>query len=70
MEGGRSNFLTVNKQVREGCVHALLLFNTCMDCILGGVVEESHYGTSIDNNEITYIIYADYAVIFPEKVRL
>ena len=36
--GGMSNFFPVNTGVRQGCVLAPSLFNTCMDWVLGRVV--------------------------------
>ena len=40
------------------------LFNTCMDWILGRVVDQSHSGASVCNIEIIDLVYADDAAIY------
>ena len=40
------------------------LFNTCMDWVLGRVVEQSHCGASVSNTKITDLVFADDAAIF------
>ena len=42
--GGVSRFFPVNTSVRQVWVLAPSLFNTCMDCVLDRVVEQSHWG--------------------------
>ena len=42
----------------------LSLFNTCMDWILGRVVDQSHGGASVGNTKITGLVFADDAVMF------
>ena len=46
------------------------LFNTCMDWVLGRVVEQSHCGASVGNTEITDLVFADDAVIFVESLEV
>lgn len=58
---GVSRFFPVNTGVRQGCVIAPSIFNTCMDMILS-----SHRGTSIDNTRVTNYAFACDAVILPE----
>ena len=41
--GGVSSIFPVNTGVRQGCVLAPSLFNTCMDWVLGRVVEQSFW---------------------------
>ena len=62
--------LLVNTGVRQGCVLAPSLFNTCMDWVLGRVVEQSHCGASVGNTEITDLIFADDAAIFAESLAV
>ncbi len=44
-----SDFFRVNSGVRQGCVLAPSLFNNCMGCVLGKVVDKSHCGASVGN---------------------
>ena len=46
------------------------LFNTCMDWVLGRVVEQSHCGASVGNTEITDLVFADDAAIFAESFEV
>ena len=49
---------------------ALSLFNTCMDWVLGRVVEQSHCGASVSNTDITDLVFADDAAIFAESLEI
>lgn len=40
------------------------LFNTCIDCVLGRVVGQSHYGTSVGITKITDLVFTADVVIF------
>ena len=51
-----SSFFPVNMGVRHGCVLAPLFFNTCMDWILGKVVNQSHCGASVGKIKITELL--------------
>ena len=53
----------MNTGVRQGCVLAPSLFNTCMDWVLGRVVEQSHCGASVGNTKITDLVFADDAAM-------
>ena len=66
--GGVSSFFPVNTGVRQGCVLAPSLFNTCMDWVLGRVVEQSHCGASV--GKITDLVFADDAAIFAELLKV
>lgn len=66
--GGISAFFPVNSGVRQGCVLAPSLFNTCMDWILGKVVDRSHCGASVGNTRVTDLAFADDAVILAESL--
>ena len=65
-----SNFFPVNTGVGQGCVLALSFFNTCMDWVLGRVMDQSHGGASVGNTKITDIDFADDAVIFTESLEV
>ena len=65
-----SSFFPVNTGVRQGCVLAPSLFNTCMDWVLGRVVEQSHCGASVSNTKITDLVFADDAAIFGESLEV
>ena len=54
----------------QGCVLAPSLFNTCMDWVLGRVVDHSHCGASVGNTKITDLVFADDAVIFAESLEV
>ena len=41
------------------------LFNTSMDWVLSRVEDQCHCGASVSNTEITDLIFADAAAIFP-----
>ena len=53
--------------VRQGCVLAPSHFNTCMDWVLGRVVDQSHCGASVCNIKVTVFAFADDA-IFTESL--
>ena len=46
------------------------LFNTCMDWVLGRVVDQSHCGASVSNKKITDLVFADDAVIFAQSLEV
>ena len=68
--GGVSSFFPVNSGVRQGCVLAPSLFNTCMDWVLGRVVDQSHCGASVGNTRVTDLVFADDAVILSESLEV
>ncbi len=41
--GGVSRFFPVSAGLKQAYLFASLLFNTCMECVLGRVVNQSHY---------------------------
>ena len=45
-------------------------FNTCMDWVLGRVVEQGHCGASVGNTKITDLVFADVAAIFSESLEV
>ena len=49
---------------------ALSLFNTCMDWVLGRVVEQSHCGASVGKTKITDLVSAYDAAIFAESLEI
>ena len=51
-----SSFFPVHTGVRQECALALSLFNTCMDWVLGRVVDQSHCGASVGNTKILPIM--------------
>ena len=65
-----SSFFPVNTGVRQSCVLAPSLFNTCMDWVLGRVVEQSHCGASVGNTKITDLVFADDTAIFAESLEV
>ena len=61
------SFFPVNIGVRQGCVLAPSLFNTCIDWVQDRVVEQIHCEGSVGNTEITDLVFADYASILAES---
>ena len=55
--------------MRQGCVLAPSLFNTCMDWVLGRVVEQRHCGASVGNTKITDLVFAGDAA-FAESLEV
>ena len=49
---GVSRLFPVITGVRQECVLMPSLFSTCMDWVLGTVVEQSHYGMYVDNTPV------------------
>ena len=68
--GGHVQLLSCVIRVRQGCILAPLLFNTCMDWVLGRIMDQSHCGASVDNTKITDFVFADNAVIFAESLEV
>ncbi|KAG0722631.1 Retrovirus-related Pol polyprotein from type-1 retrotransposable element R2 [Chionoecetes opilio] len=68
--GGVSSFFPVNTGVRQGCILAPSLFNTCMNWVLDKVVDQSDCGSSLGNTKITDLVFADDAVIFAESLEV
>ena len=54
--GGVSSFLPVHTGVRQGCVLAPSLFKTCMDWVLGRVVDQSQCGRSGGTTKIIDLV--------------
>ncbi|KAG0712833.1 Retrovirus-related Pol polyprotein from type-1 retrotransposable element R2 [Chionoecetes opilio] len=67
---GISSFFAVNTGVRQGCVLDPSLFNTCIDWVLGKVVDQSDCGASLGNTKISGLVFADDAVIFAESLEV
>ena len=65
-----SSFFSVNTGVRQRCVLALSLFNTCMDWVLGKVVDQSHCGASVGNNKISDLVSDDDAIILAVSIEV
>ena len=68
--GGMSSPLPVNAGVGWGCVLTSSLFNTCMDWILGRVVDKSRCEASVSNTNITFLLFANDVVIFTESLEV
>ena len=68
--GSVSSFFSVHTGVRQGCVLAPSLFNTCMDWVPDRVVDQSHCGASVDKTKITDLVFVDDAVIFAESLEI
>ena len=68
--GNVSSFFPVQAGVRQGCILAPSLFNTCMDWVLNRVVSQTQCGASVGNTKITDLVFADDAVIFAETLEV
>ena len=68
--GGISNPFPVNAGVRQGCVLAPSLFNTCMDWVLGKVSDRSHCGAFVGDSKVSDLVFADDAVILAESLEV
>ena len=66
--GSPSDFFPVNSGVRQGCVLAPSLFNTCMDWVLGKVADRSLCGASVGNTKVSDLDFADDAVLLAESL--
>lgn len=68
MHGGTciSSVLSVNSEVKQGCILASSLVCACMDWVLGRAVNWNYYGVSVGNTKITALDIADHAVIVAE----
>ena len=63
---GVSSFFPVKTGMRQGCMFTPPLFNTCMDWVLGRVVEQSYCGAFVG---YMYIYFFNDAVIFAESLE-
>ena len=68
--GTISDLFPVLSGVRQGCVLAPILFSTCMDWILGSMLERSSCGALFGNVKISDLHFADDAVIFAESLDI
>ncbi len=59
----------VKSGVRQGCVLAPSLFNTCMDWVLGKVADQSHCRASVGNTKVSDLVFADDTVILAESLE-
>lgn len=66
--GSCSGSFPVDSGVRQGCVLAPTLFNTCMDWVLGRVADQGLCKVSIGECEITDLVFADDAVLLAESL--
>ncbi|KAG2467937.1 SOAT2 acyltransferase, partial [Polypterus senegalus] len=62
-------FFEVDSVVRQGSVFAPILFNDCMDWVLGRVVGSSGCGSSVGEERFKDLDFADLAVIFVESME-
>ena len=67
--GGVSRFFQVKSGVRQGCVLAPTLFNTCIDWIMGETVGNTDCGVSMGDARITDLDFADDIAIFAETLE-
>ena len=68
--GAISDLFPVVTGVRQGCVPAPALFSTCMDWILGRMLESSSCAASFGNVNISDIDFADDADILAETLDI
>ena len=55
--------------MRQGCVLAPTLFNTCIDWVMGETVGKTDCGVSMGDATITDLDFADDIVIFAETLE-
>ena len=67
--GDVSRFFQVKSGVRQGCVLAPTLFNTCIDWIMGETVGNTDCGVSMGDARITDLDFADDIAIFAETLE-
>ena len=67
--GGLSSFFLVSSGVRQGCVLAPSLFNTCMDWIMGRATVRSHCGATLGTIKVTDLDFADDVAILSESLE-
>ena len=65
-----SDYFPVNTGARQCCVLVPTPFNTCMDHVLGRMLEKSAWGVSFGTVVITDLVFADEAVIFAETTEV
>ena len=66
----RVQLLPCEYRCEAGMCTCSITFLHCMDWVLGRVVEQSHCGASVDNTEITDLVFADDAAIFAESLEV
>ena len=67
---GVSRFFLVEAGVKQGCILALTLFNTCMDWVLNSVISQTQCGSPVGNTSIIDLAFDDDAVVFVEMLEV
>lgn len=60
----------VSSRVRQGCILVPLLFNTCLDWIIGKVVHESFCRASAGNIKVTDLVHVDNPALLKEMLEV
>ena len=69
-DGDASRFFQAKSGVRQVCVLAPTIFNTCVDWVMGETVGKTNLGTSLEEAMITDLVLAYNIVIFTEMPEI
>ncbi|XP_076039467.1 uncharacterized protein LOC143024540 [Oratosquilla oratoria] len=65
---GVSCYFPLNSSVRQGCLFAPTFFNTCVDKVLGRVVDQCRCGASTSNTKVIDIVFANDALLLTKSL--
>lgn len=60
----------MNSGLRLGGVLLLSCFNTCMNCVLGAVADQSHCESPDSNTRVTDLVFVGDAVLLAEFLEV
>lgn len=67
---GSISVFPVNSGMRQECVLAPSIFNTCTDWVLGNVADQSHCRAFVGHTKVTDIVFANNVVLLTKSLEI